>query len=157
MSLHCPGKASGPPSELADVAKEREVWGPLLKLLPLRHDYWEAIDNGWMDDYCAFSSIVTIVRCIPCVFWKNFVTWPLCWKQTSQNQALNNRKHQMHLSQVPCHERTMFPETLVINQPEIFKVKGTETGFWKLKVTCPSPVENRLLNMYVYVFSYQTF
>ncbi len=35
-----------PQSELADVAREREVWGPLLRLLPLDKHGWT---DGWMD------------------------------------------------------------------------------------------------------------
>ncbi len=40
-----------PHSELADMAREREVSGPLLKLLPPRPDHDKAVDNGWMDGW----------------------------------------------------------------------------------------------------------
>ncbi len=40
-----------PQSELVDVAREREEWGPLLKLLPLRPKPRKAVDNGWMDGW----------------------------------------------------------------------------------------------------------
>ena len=45
ISQHWPRNASGaPPSELVNVALEREVWGPLLKLLPQRPN--NAHDNA---------------------------------------------------------------------------------------------------------------
>lgn len=36
-----------PQSELVNVAREREVWGPLLELLPPRPDPGQADEDGW--------------------------------------------------------------------------------------------------------------
>ncbi len=45
------------PPVRADVAKEREVCGPLLKLLPLQPDHGYAVDDGWMDGYIKLGNV----------------------------------------------------------------------------------------------------
>ncbi len=40
-----------PQSEVVDAARERKVWGPLLKLLPLRPNSDKQLTDGWMDGW----------------------------------------------------------------------------------------------------------